>query len=196
LAAAGALGLVVSAEVDLVIGRDPTLVWERTCHPRPLRAASFECDQWVARKLSRIAGSELVAQTDYQRLKYFADELHVLDVSGLNHRDIARRPVEAPVLWGKFDPLDTILRSPAIWVLGHHVYVHDDAMSDYPLLDVLGEAELHDRFFGYGLAPQFIEPVSRTYATASVPVCGGYFNVLVRRDFAEKARERGALIGL
>ena len=53
---------------------------------------------------------------------------------------------------------------------------------------------LHSDFFGYGVAPPIAEALIAAYVTASVPVCGGYFNFLLRRDVASALRPLGTVV--
>lgn len=149
---------------------------------QPLSDDNFACDRRIAAQLKTIAGDGEIAQTDYQRLKYFEDDLRVLDLTGLNNTAIAHRPMRSPVSFGKIDLLDVIRRRSRLWVLGHHVGVQPEPLSDFSLRDVLRTRVLHDQYFGYGIAPDLIDPVTNAYETASIAACGGYFSVLVQRD--------------
>src|SRR5439155_12084115 len=130
----------------------------------------------------------------FQRIKYFADEQYVLDLSGLNDRAIAHTPVDGPVQWGKSDLLATARRRPEILILGHHTYPHARAMAGFPLKQVFADPSLHFDFFGYGVAPDIGDALDAVFESASVPTCGGYFNFLARRDLLPALRARGARV--
>ena len=161
----------------------------------PVRAQSFACDQEVAGKLQALVGGGIVAQTDDQRLKYFADALYVRDLTGLNDRAIAHRSVEGQVLWGKLDLLEAAEQQPAAIVLGHHVYVHSTALASHSLRAAFENAEWSNDYFGYRIAPIYIDALTARYRSASLPACGGWFNFLLRNDLVDRYRAAGILVG-
>ena len=163
----------------------------------PLQEKTFSCDRQASLRIEGMLAHRpgaRAAQTDFQRLKYFADDLYVWDLTGLNDRQIAHREVAEPVQWGKLDLLEAVRQRPEVIVLGHRTKPHARAMARYALVDVVRTADLHDDFFGYGLAPHIADALSASYGTASVEVCGGYFNFLARRDLLAELRSFGALV--
>ena len=167
----------------------------------PLRARSFSCDAEIAARLraltNRPEGIWLIAQTDYQRLKYFADDLQPLDLTGLNDRSIAQRRVEGPVRWGKFSYAVALQRRPELWILGHQVEPHAaprEPLARQALAKVLADPELAESYFGYAVEAPLVAPLLADYTAASLPACGGYFNFLIRRELAGPARAAGLLL--
>ncbi len=168
----------------------------------PLTLRTFGCDAEISARLQTLVGPPggtpwVIAHTDYQRLKFFADELQPWDLTGINDRDIAHRPVAGPVRWGKFSYAAALQRRPDLWILGHRVEPHDapaEPLSRHALYDVLQDAARAERYFGYAVEPPAIAPISQLYVAASLPVCGGYFNFFLRRDHARLAVQRGVLV--
>jgi hypothetical protein len=164
----------------------------------PTGERAFACDRDAARAVAALVADRpgaVLAQTDFQRLKYFADDSYVLDLTGLNDRAIAHRRVDGPVQWGKIDLVDAANnRRPEIMILGHHTAPNARAMGRFPLAQVLADPSLHFDFWGYGLDGPSTQAVGAAYESASLPVCGGWFNFLVRKDLVGALRTRGATV--
>lgn len=179
-----------------VLATDPHLLARTLREEWPLSLQSFACDREIAAQLKQVAESEVVGQTDYQRLKFFADELTVLDLTGLNDRSIAHESEPLPVAWGKFSYGRTLARAPALLVLGHEVRPSAQPMSSWSIQGLAADPQRCEAFIGYPIEPAWTDALAARYVTASLRACGGYFNLLVRRDRAETFRSRGLLIGL
>ena len=160
----------------------------------PLRSSSFACDAEASRTLASLAGREVVAQEDYQRLKYFADDLHVLDLTGLNEREIAHKPMYGQVLWGKEVIADAVRRRPAIWLIGHNIFPHSEPLARFSAEEALTRPDLSEKYLGYMFAHEEAALIWQEYVTASFRACGGYFNVFVRKDLASKLGQAGMLV--
>jgi hypothetical protein len=119
----------------------------------------------------------------------------VLDVTGLNNREIAHRPTPGAVLWGRLDIADLVARAPELIVLGHHVGAVRDALSNHSLVEALENDRLREHYFGYRTPVSSADALAKAYVSGSIRVCHGFYSVLVRRDFAEVARKRGVRIG-
>lgn len=169
----------------------------------PLTERSFACDAEFARRLARLVGPQgpgarIVAQTDFQRMKYFADDVHTVDLSGLNDRGIAHRPVAGQVLYGKGSYTDALARRPAVWIVGHRVgprWAPPQPMAAASLRAVFDAPAVAESYFGYAMEPPFIVPISAAYTSASLGVCQGYYNFLLRNDLIDEARQQGFLVG-
>ena len=168
----------------------------------PLSLRSFACDAEIAARLRALGGPSadwVIAHTDYQRLKFFADELRSWDLTGLNDRTLAHRRVEGTVTWGKFSYAVALQGRPDVWILGHQVEPRaapQEPLASRGLRTVLGDAVLAESYFGYAVEQPFIAPISQGYIAASLPVaaCGGYFNFFLRRDHVLTAQQRGVLV--
>lgn len=180
-----------------VLATDPRLLVRTLREEWPLSIDSFACDREIAAQLKQVAASDVVGQTDYQRLKFFADELTVLDLTGLNDRSIAHKSEPLPVRWGKFSYARTLARAPELLVLGHEVRPSAQPMSSWSLEGLAADPQRSAAFIGYPIEPAWTGALARRYVTASLRACGGYFNLFVRRDRAESihGRSRDLLIG-
>lgn len=195
------LAELVAVPIYLAIA-EPAELRRTLARSWPLRERSFACDAELAARLRELSDRHAgpgwrIAQTDYQRLKYFADELQPLDLTGINDRSIAHRRVEGSVVWGKFSYAVALQRRPELWILGHQVEPHAaprEPLASRTLGEVLGRPALAQSYFGYAVEEQFVAPLLADYTAASLPACGGYFNFLIRRDLAEKARALGLLV--
>lgn len=145
---------------------------------------SFACDREISGRLAQLAGDGVVAQADYQRVKYFEDDLYVLDLNGLNSRRIAHLPDQDRVRWGKTDAEFAVSERPEVLQYGHRVGVLERANAAHPLGRVLTDPDLATEFIGYPLRAAVAEMVVEHYRAASLRVCDGYFNFLLRADVA------------
>ncbi|MGH7330557.1 MAG: hypothetical protein ACREJX_19585, partial [Polyangiaceae bacterium] len=98
--------------------------WERNAHSLSLDAIgpySMACQRDGARAIASLGLSQ-VAQTDFQVLKYFHDELEVIDASALNDKVAAHLPAPGPVLGGKGGIPYAIDRHAEVLVLGPWIF--------------------------------------------------------------------------
>ncbi len=193
--------LPIALLVILTIGQiaQSALVWEnssarnRIAWPHGLEK-DFWCDQEISSKLARIVGEGPVAQSDYQRLKFFADSIQVIDLVGLNNREIAHQLWDSPVLYGKYKLRNGIETAAPIWIYGKILKITSVPMTQFPMDAVLRDAAVASIFIGYLANPQNAKQMSKIYTPASIQACGGYFNLLVQRDQARFYSEKGLLL--
>lgn len=160
----------------------------------PVRHEHFECDRQIARSLEALLGTGTVAQSDYQKLKYFADGLRVVDLQGLNDRAIAHEPWPGPVRWGKYRHAHGVREAAPIWIFGYRTELHETPLADAGIERALTDEAVWSRHIGYAPEGADAEAIRRLYAAASLPVCGKYFDVLVRRDVAQELASKGLLV--
>jgi hypothetical protein len=164
----------------------------------PVQEGSFPCEHLFADRIHQAIPGGSVAQTDFQMLKYFEDDLRVIDLHGLNDRAIAHRPVPEPVRFGKYRPEDAVQADPEAWVMGYR-FVQHTPLSAYPLRDLLLNDALQGRFIGYGAdsrgSAATQSAIIARYLPASLSVCGRYYNLLVRKDVSSRFANAGFLIG-
>lgn len=195
----GALALLAGmAAVEMTPFVSPssnTALWRKSKALHPARERRFACDALIARRLADIVRGGVIAQTDYQRLKYFADDARVFDASGLNNREIAHTSSTDPILWGRLDYVDLLARAPEVFLFGHHTRTQQTALSDHSLREALKDRKLRQRYFGYRFEVKEADVLPAAYVSGSIRICNGYFNILIHRDFVEKAREAGVRVG-
>jgi hypothetical protein len=158
-----------------------------------------DCDRRVAQRL-RQAGLS-VGQTDFQRLKFLAPTLRVIDLSGLSDREIAHQPIAGPVREGKFTLRAVVARQPEVFVWGPGFW-RPRPITQWSMREIVGDPELAhallaSREVGSTL-PESGAALARSYVPASLDVCAaseGYFAVFVRRDVADRLARAGFVIG-
>lgn len=166
----------------------------------PLSMSDYACDRAFAGWLSRAARDLPIAQTDFQQVKLLADELHVVDLRGLNDEQIAHLPWPKRNRWGKYDhDLGVSVNAP-IWIWGRKLKT-PEPISDYSMERLLADAELMTYFTAWRDEPAMAgtaagRGIHAAYLPASVQVCGDYRNFFVRKDVAARLAAAGAKIGV
>ncbi|MBS2029103.1 MAG: hypothetical protein JST54_14465 [Deltaproteobacteria bacterium] len=164
----------------------------------PMTLEQFSCELPLAQRLRQASAGGAVAQTDFQRLKYFDDALQVIDLHGLSDMAIAHQPVTEPVVWGKFDPATVVERRPEVWIWGN-MFLGSEPISAYPMRRLLDDDGLQERFAGYAGRERArgatADAIATTYLPASTRLCDGYFNLLVRSDVAARYAAAGFTVG-
>lgn len=192
-AAGATLGVVAIGEmVPLVTEAGSKIAFARAVWP--LDARPFECERQVVEKISAALPAAVVIQTDYQRIKYFADGLRVVDLTGLNDKARAHVPVDGPVRFGKYDSADGPRVLGDIWFFGSRAGMDPLAITAVPLGRMLREPRQYKHFIDRRPTAAEIAH-AEAYLPASSPVCGHYFNFLVKRDAAPALERAGLSIG-
>ena len=159
----------------------------------------YHCDRLFAQWLANTAPDLDIAQSDFQRLKFFADSLRVVDLRGLNDETIAHLERTDSVRWGKFDHDLAVEVNAPIWFWGRRPYTREP-MAKHAMESLLSERELVDYFTDWPDLPiPALTAAGRrmldNYVPASVRVCQGYYNFLTREDLAARLRASGAQVG-
>lgn len=129
------------------------------------------CFESASLALEALAAGGRVAQHSTQLLKYFADDLRVLDLSGLNDRAIAHQTLNGAIDWGKLDLTNVLDQRPELWLL--------DLSWDAPL--TVRELASQLAQIGSPMAARLplaqMEQVEARYASSSLEVegCGRFF---------------------
>ena len=181
--------LVIQLGVELPHARAKLQIMARDW---PLTEEHFDCHRRIAEALASMEPAPVVAETDYQIVKYFAPELTVIDLQGLSDRAIAHRPVAEPVRFGKFGWSTALERDPDVWIYGYRVaYPGCPALAGTSPLRALTDPALYEPCFGYGAPPEQAEVVAARYRLATLRVCELNANLLVRRGLEARARAAG-----
>jgi hypothetical protein len=165
----------------------------------PLTLEDVACDRRFAAWLARHGADLTVAQSDFQRLKFFADELDVIDLRGLNDVAIAHRPWPGPNRWGKYTHELGLEVNAPVWVWGRRLHT-PEPMAAHPMDELLGDAGRLVYFSGWpeqeALAGTPVgERFRRAYVPASIEICGVYRNVFLHQELKARFSSAGALIG-
>lgn len=164
----------------------------------PRGEEDFACERAAARWLARLGPRPRVAHRHFQALKFFAPELHVVDLTGLNDRAIAHAPVSGPVRFGR-EGLDQALERGVEVIHLHHERWSPIALGRYPLSAVLADPDLARATLGEPLpADPLLPTLLRDYRTATLlDACGpgAHVNLLVRADWARGVADQGLLVG-
>lgn len=156
------------------------------------------CEERVAFALRNVIPSGTIAQTDFQRLKYWCDPLRVLDLEGLSNRQIAHEPVYEPVKLGKFRPVTVLRTQPEVWIPGYKFRTQISRVFTKPH-PLLSDPVTQMQRLGYDERREVAEgavavELANLYVPASLESCGVFFNFFVRKDLARKFSEAGFLI--
>ncbi|MCL2779467.1 MAG: hypothetical protein FWD73_15865 [Polyangiaceae bacterium] len=144
-----------------------------------------ECDTEVAMKLEAAFPHARIGQTDFQRLKFHNDRLAVEDLSGLNDVTIAHRVVPGHVMWGKFGWDVALERSYDI------LFIYDLFRStNAPTIEDRAGMSTDRQLALFNWTADKI--VFDSYEPASIPMCGVYYNFLVKKGL--RAHEPGIVI--
>jgi hypothetical protein len=162
-------------------------------------AGVTDCDRRVAQRLRRAGVS--VGQTDFQRLKFLAPTLRVIDFSGLSDREIAHQPVPGPVREGKFTLRAVVERQPEVFVWGPGFW-RPRPITQWSMGEIVGDPELASALLASreveSTLPDSGSVLAQRYVPASLDVCAkteGYFGAFVRRDVADRLARAGFVIG-
>jgi hypothetical protein len=159
----------------------------------PLSEHLFDCEVEVAGVLHRHATS--IAETDWERVKFYDDTFRVIDLSSLNDMAAAHAPWPGQNLWGKLNLRPEVFeRGIDALVLGHGMNLREP-MSRYAAADIVGSDAVSGSELGFVLPPEARPILAERYVPAAVPVCGVYFNLFVRRELAEAFAREKVLVG-
>ena len=164
----------------------------------PLDENTFAVDREIIAQLSAVLPNGDIAQSDFQRYKYFSDRTRVIDLHGLNERRFAHVPVEGQVLWGKFRYQNVVEANAPVWIYGP-IFYSDTPWASFSTHSILFDSEAYLKFLGWGFdmcgeSREVAKAIESTYLPASLQVGTRYFNFLVRRDWAGSLAATGILV--
>ncbi len=204
----GCLGLALSLQLfglqspagEWPLQGDHAAEPERTAVERlqagPSGMEVFEGDREILLAVAEGLDGETIAHRHAQRFRWLVPELKILDLTGLTSREIASLPAPNRITFGR----DGIAYGIEVGVGALHIDVLRARPS--PLASVspliLADAELALRYAGAPpLQTDLAERLAERYVGASLrhPGAAGWFNLLVRRDLAERFASLGFRIG-
>lgn len=163
----------------------------------PWSADDFACGRRVARLLERLLPDAALAHRHFQQARWFAPDLEVVDLTGLNDRAIARRPAPGPVRFGRSDVAPAVEAGAGALLL-HHALVGPAALADRSLAATFDDPARVELLLG---APppeaEVRDELLARYRAASLPdACGRgtWLNLLVRADLVERFRREGFVV--
>lgn len=154
----------------------------------PNHSNNFGEPRYLAERLAALHTD--VGQSDFQALKFFADAMLVHDLHGINDARIARMPVAGSVRFGKFTTDVARERSPGILILGWEL-LHTAPLAARDLAALPDDPEACATLLGEFPCEPAVATFASLYRPASLPLCGRYYNFLVRNDVAERAARAG-----
>ncbi len=161
-----------------------------------LSERDFVCERELAERLADALPEGRMAQRHLQSAAYFAPALELLDLTGINHREIAHRPETGPVRFGR-NALDVALAEDVELIHLHHLPLLGAPAAEHRLNELLARPDLGLLLLGDPLPTgELAAELARRYRTASLEVCGPgrWFNCLVRADLAPALRRAGFLV--
>jgi hypothetical protein len=177
------LGIVAIASVQGVVRKIPEAI--AAIRMWPVSEADFSCEIEATTTLAHALPHTAWVQYDFQRAKYFQDEVVIVDGTGLSNQSIAHLPAPGQVLWGKGDAWRDFRLRPEVWFIGFH-FMSSVPATTYDPEDMASNPDVQHRLFGYGLPRELGEQIKDSYRLASVRACDQYMNVLLRNDVAAR----------
>lgn len=148
---------------------------------------AHNCEKAAMRELAGAYPNATLAHTDFQRAKYYAPELRILDLSGLNNREIAHGETGDVNTFGKHDLGYGLSRQADLLKFGTGVREFDP-LSEAQWLNAMNpdnEAVRQLREV-QGFLVERAPELMRDYTPLAVPTnCGDYINLIARRDLVE-----------
>lgn len=162
----------------------------------PSGMEAFSGDAEVLAAAEQALAGETLAHRHAQRFRWFAPELEILDLTGLTSAEVGSLPAPGRVTFGR-DAIDHAL-SQRVGALHLDVErARPRAQADHPAT-VLADPTRALWFVGPPrLDESLAAALDRDYVGASLahPGAAGWFNLLVRRDLAQRFRDAGFRVG-
>ena len=148
------------------------------------RNVAFECERDAMRNVHARYPEARLAHTDFQRAKYFVREMEVIDLSGLNNREIAHSTDGDVNIYGKHDLQYALEQDVELLKIGTGVRETQPLTEAAWLQSTTADGETQRSLKG---AREFLvangERLSREYNPLVIATdCGDYLNLRARRD--------------
>lgn len=174
--------LGVAGNLAIIIGNMPANLNAGFIRHERFSDALHDCERDTIRSVYAANPGMTLAQTDFQRAKFYVPQMTVFDLSGLNNRDIAHRPGAEDNLFGKHDLQYGLDNNADVWKLGTGV------RELKPITQEQWDATLESGFDPEGRRktpnPFFLnnaERLAAEYEPTAAPSCGNYMNLIVRK---------------
>lgn len=188
---AAILVLVTIASLQGVVRKIPEAI--AAIHRWPLSEQDFACEVEATTTLANALPHTAWFQYDFQRAKYYQDDVLIVDGTGLSNQRIAHLPAPGQTLWGKGDWWRDLRSRPEVWFLGFH-FMSSDSATTYAPDDMASNPDVQRRLFGYSLPPELGAQIKDSYRLASVRACDHYMNFLLRDDVAAGLGENAGVM--
>ena len=154
----------------------------------------FRCEMDLTRLLAKSATR--IAETDFQRMKWFDDDLDVVDLAGLNDRARAHERNPGRNQWGKGGFRDAPATGAEVLVLGPR-WLYAKSMATVTTRAIADDPQVARELLGARFPESARDALLARYVPAALPnACGGgYMNFFVRNDRAPVLASSGAAIG-
>ncbi|MEM9382306.1 MAG: hypothetical protein AAGB93_20295, partial [Planctomycetota bacterium] len=163
----------------------------------PTGLEAFEGDARALSAVHEALGDEVFAHRHVQRYRWFEPGAAVLDLTGLTDAEVARRPAPGPVRFGR-DAVDLALDRRVGALHLDPLRARPAALAAADPLRALSDPSVAPAFGGPPyLDPELARRVAVDYRGASLalPEAGGFFNLFVRTDLADRFRAAGFSVG-
>jgi hypothetical protein len=180
------LAIVTIASLQGVVRKIPEAI--ATIQRWPLSEQDFACEVEATTTLANALPHTAWFQYDFQRAKYYQDDVLIIDGTGLSNQNIAHLPAPGQTLWGKGDWWRDLRLRPAVWFLGFH-FMSSVSATTYAPEDMASNPDVQRRLFGYSLPQELGAQIKDNYRLASVRACDQYMNFLLRDDVAARLGE-------
>lgn len=165
----------------------------------PVGMEAFAGDREVFAEIADALGPHGVfAHLHTQRYRWFQPNAPVLDLTGLTDREVARRPAEGPVRFGRAAVALALEREVGAIHLDPLRGRASALVDALDLAGALSDPGVAGRYLGEPyLESALAQRLASDYVAASrrLPDGAGYFNLLVRRDMADSFRAKGFRLG-
>jgi hypothetical protein len=146
-----------------------------------------QCDAELAAILSSKFPNKKIGQTDFQKLKYMANDLWVIDLHGLNDQEVAHSSFPIQNLWGKFNWSTVTMKDVDL------VFVSFDFRQPYSVegvnpSEVMTNEQLFYKYTGWSFAVSDLA-VRNDYTLASIGVCNEYYNFLIKKSLLPEGQD-------
>jgi len=142
-------------------------------------SATLQCERNAITALHAANPDARFAQTDFQRAKYYAPDMHMIDLSGLNSREIAHREATDSNVYGKHDLKHALDKKVELWKIGTGP-IEQAPVTQEEWAQTLITGEYPDTHYSDPFFIENADALSKHYKTAAIETgCDNYINLIV-----------------